>query len=104
MRATKDDKKEHQIECCEVEKKGDNTNVETMELLAINFAEKDELSDRTTYSERIQKLISDYKPAEDIKTTVETRIVLPTTDPIYYRPRRLAPKEKEILSRQIDRL
>lgn len=56
----------------------------------------------TSYDEKIKALISNYKPAKGVRTTVETKIILRDEGPIYARPKRLSPKEKEILAKQIN--
>ncbi|XP_076382074.1 uncharacterized protein LOC143260475 [Megalopta genalis] len=72
-----DNKSESYTEHSETNKRDSNVDEDIIDLLSINFIEKDELSAYTSFDDKIQ------------------------TDPIYSRPRRLSLKEKDVLSEQI---
>jgi len=53
------------------------------------------------YKDKIETMIAEYEPKKNVKTPIETRIVLKDDIPVSHSPRRLAPKEMEILDEQI---
>lgn len=71
-------------------------------LAAISCFTVDEINVAEPYRSQIKALVAGYQPKEDVQTTVETRIILKDEEPVCSRPRRLAPKEKVILDKQID--
>ncbi|XP_076383359.1 uncharacterized protein LOC143260735 [Megalopta genalis] len=95
-----DNKSESYIEHSETNKRDSNVDKDIIDLLSIDFIEKDELSAYTSYDDKLKTVVSNYKPAECVKTAVETKIVLRNQDPIYSRPRRLSPKEKDVRTNQ----
>ncbi|XP_070161395.1 uncharacterized protein [Polyergus mexicanus] len=75
-----------------------STNSMTAELiLGYNFLRNTEIIIRKGQIE----LVANYQPKETVKTTIETKILLMNTTTVYLRPRRLAPKEKDVLNNQI---
>lgn len=71
------------------------------ELMQINYVQENESNVRATDREKIDTLIANYRPAKNVNTSVETKIVLRSEEPISHRPRRLAPREKAVLDKQI---
>jgi len=53
------------------------------------------------YKDKIETMIAEYEPKKNVKTSIETRIVLKDDIPVSHSPRRLAPKEMKILDEQI---
>lgn len=53
------------------------------------------------YKTKLVELIQSYAPAKQVLTSVTTKIVLTDSEAVWQRPRRLAPKEKEILKKQV---
>lgn len=47
-------------------------------------------------------MVAEYCPKKDVTSTVETKIIITNNDPVRPPPRRLAPKEKEVLNKQIE--
>ncbi|XP_076686017.1 uncharacterized protein LOC143378059 [Andrena cerasifolii] len=72
------------------------------DLREILFVEKNELEVKDQYRDRIEKLVKEYQPATKVETKVETKIILKDEIPVKARPRRLAPMEKAILTKQVD--
>ncbi|KAI4476900.1 hypothetical protein M0802_014811 [Mischocyttarus mexicanus] len=60
-----------------------------------------ELDVKPQFVKEVEQLVVDYKPAKQVKTSVETQIKLHDDVPVTSRPRRLAPREKEVLNKQI---
>lgn len=82
------------------DKRNDLTEYEG--LAAINCITMDEIDIAEPYRSQIEALVAGYQPKEDVPTAIETRIILKDEEPVYSRPRRLAPKEKAILDQQIN--
>ncbi|KAK7865588.1 hypothetical protein R5R35_010119 [Gryllus longicercus] len=61
----------------------------------------DEIDVPAPYEVKVRQLLEDYSPQKQVKTNIETKIKLKDDDPVCLQPRRLAPKEKKILSDQI---
>ncbi|KAK7873768.1 hypothetical protein R5R35_005765 [Gryllus longicercus] len=61
----------------------------------------DEIDVPAPYEAKVRQLLEDYSPQKQVKTNIETKIKLKDDDPVCLQPRRLAPKEKKILSDQI---
>ncbi|XP_076280086.1 uncharacterized protein LOC143208958 [Lasioglossum baleicum] len=80
----------------------DITDATFKELREIMCVEVDELNVKEQYKGRIKTLVDEYKLAEKVDTKIETVITLKDSTPVNLRPRRLAPKEKTILDKQID--
>ncbi|XP_015437705.1 PREDICTED: uncharacterized protein LOC107192870 [Dufourea novaeangliae] len=74
---------------------------EIAKLSKVFYVSECEVVAEKPYKERIENLIRDYNAKLDVETTVETKITLKCDNPISQQPRRLAPKEKKILSEQI---
>lgn len=53
------------------------------------------------YKDKIETMIAEYKPKQNVRTSVETKIVLKDDVPVSHSPRRLAPKKMKILDEQI---
>lgn len=49
----------------------------------------------------IQKLVKSYNPCKEVKTNVQTQIILKDETRVYQNPRRLALSEKEVVDKQI---
>ncbi|XP_076660477.1 uncharacterized protein LOC143363832 [Halictus rubicundus] len=92
-------------ETCECDRTNDvvsdDVRNEVGKLMQINYVEESELDVSQKYRERINALVTNYQPARDTNTSVETKIVLRSEETIYHRPRRLAPREKAVLDKQI---
>lgn len=71
-------------------------------MMKIDYVETDEINVRPPYKTHIQKLIHNYEP--NAKTDVRTEIKINLLDniPVCSKPRRLAPKEKKIVTQQLD--
>lgn len=72
------------------------------DVMKIDCVDSNELEVPQEYREKIENLIKHYEPRKNVETTVETKIVLVSEDPIMSRPRRLAPKERKVLDEQIE--
>ncbi|XP_043506100.1 uncharacterized protein LOC122526637 [Polistes fuscatus] len=62
----------------------------------------DEIDVKEPYKVRIKELIQNYKPNTKPDARTETKIKLTDNIPVCSKPRRLAPKEKKIVTQQLD--
>ena len=53
------------------------------------------------YREKIEDLIANCNPKDGAVTNIETKIRLKITEPIYQKPNRISPKEKETVRKQV---
>lgn len=72
------------------------------ELIAINYVASEKIEVAQPYRNRIKAMITAHRPQANVKTMVETRIILKNQILVHHRPRRLAQKEKDILDSQIN--
>ena len=61
---------------------------------------EDNLDVSLRFSERVKAVISGYKPAVNVNSGVETKIILHDETPVRSSPRRFAPGEKALLEKQ----
>lgn len=73
-----------------------------LEIMEISVDENECMDVPFGYEERVKSIVDAYKPAENGKTPIETKTVLSSEMPIFQRPRRLAPMEKLVVSKQIE--
>lgn len=71
------------------------------QLMTIDLSENEQ-EVKSDGQRSIENMIGKYCPAKSVDTPIKTKIVLLNDNPIFQRPRRLAPKEKEVVSAQID--
>lgn len=71
-------------------------------LATVNCATVNEIEVTEPYRSRIEKLIEGYTTKKNVQTSVQTKITLRDEVPVSLRPRRLAPKERDILNDQIN--
>lgn len=77
---------------------------EAAALMKIDVVREDDLDIGTPTDEsvsRIKGLIASYQPMADKTTQVEMNIIMTKEEPVYCRPRRLAPAEKEVVEKQV---
>lgn len=82
-------------------KKKDPECIILEEAIVADCATINEIEAPEMYRSKIEALVANYQPKKTVKTTIETKILLMDTTPVYLRPRRLAPKEKDVLNNQI---
>lgn len=83
------------------EGQNDNDKVR-YEIVNTCYVEENELDIKRQFKGRLQQIVSECRPAENVKTPIGTKIRLTDDIPVTLRPRRLAPKEKDILNRQVE--
>ncbi|XP_043492374.1 uncharacterized protein LOC122517843 [Polistes fuscatus] len=66
------------------------------------YVDTDEIDVKEPYKVRIKELIQNYKPNTKPDARTETKIKLTDNIPVCSKPRRLAPKEKKIVTQQLD--
>jgi len=81
--------------------KDDQPN-EFEELATINYVTVEEIEVAESYRNRVEMLIREHHPKSNVKTTIETKMTLKDRTPVHLHPRRLAPKEKNILNKQVE--
>lgn len=74
---------------------------EVLQIMNIDTVENHIEDIPINFRPQIINLIKSYEPVERVETPIETKIILSSEDPIFQRPRRLAPKEKEVVRDQI---
>ncbi|XP_035890498.1 uncharacterized protein LOC118502383 [Anopheles stephensi] len=74
---------------------------EECEIMDIMLCEN-EIDVPKQYASEVKSLISNYVPCEDVKSTVEMKILLEDEHPVQTNPRRFAPKEKEVLEKTVN--
>lgn len=87
-----------------IKKKNELKCDEESEMLLVLEGEKPEMviDVSSRYADTIRGMIENYVPKSDIKSRVETKIILNDDVPVHIPPRRFAPKEKAILEKTID--
>lgn len=83
------------------EEQNDNDKVR-YEIVNTCYVEENELDIKRQFKDKLQQIVSEYIPAENVKTPIETKIRLTDDIPVTLRPRRLALKEKDILNKQVE--
>jgi len=93
--------------CAELHVKSDEVRISRSEvvqqLMAINVNPGELNVGKENYYKTIHDMVYNYKPTTMVKpTAIKTKIILSDDEPVYQRPRRLAPKEKLAVDKQID--
>lgn len=73
-------------------------------IMLVDVCENDFVDVPSVFRSDVMDLVGKYQPAVNVNTPIKTKIVLVNESPIYQRPRRLAPKEKDIVNTQVDEL
>ncbi|KAI4473341.1 hypothetical protein M0802_016173 [Mischocyttarus mexicanus] len=80
-----------------------NKEVEDIKaIMEIKYVDTDEIDVKEPYKVRIKELIQNYKPNIKSDARTETKIKLTDNSPVCSKPRRLAPKERKIVTQQLD--
>lgn len=72
------------------------------ELVVLECVATREIEVPELYRAKVEKLLADHQPRRDVKTSVETKIVLKDDQPVCLQPRRLSVKEKRIIDEQVE--
>lgn len=76
-------------------------NDDIHKMMLLNHIEPNENEIPEPYKSKLSKLIEEYTSKEKVQTSVQTKIILSDDKPVNLWPRRLAPKEKQILDEQL---
>lgn len=71
-------------------------------IMLVDVSENDFVDIPNAFRSDVMDLVGKYEPAVNVNTPIKTKIVMVNESPIYQRPRRLAPREKEVVSAQVD--
>lgn len=75
---------------------------EIMLILSENTRDGDIIDVAPQHTQVIQTILENYVPKKDVKSRVETRIILNDDSVVHINPRRFAPREKEVVDKTVD--